>query len=137
MEWGACRHGVGFSSSREYHLVRRTPTCPASLTNTFPVILWILVFLFLPSYPEECTWLTTDKKAVQQKRLGQVGSRSVTVFNALFNVRLTLKVNKKSHGWMPKQHYLTLGYMLIMLHTLAWAALLAPCLFLRRPLYWG
>ncbi|KAJ5404620.1 MFS transporter [Penicillium cosmopolitanum] len=38
------------------------------------VILGILVFLFLPSYPEQCGWLTTDEKAIQRKRMGDTGS---------------------------------------------------------------
>ncbi|CVL07230.1 related to putative tartrate transporter [Fusarium mangiferae] len=38
------------------------------------VILGILVFFFLPSYPEDCNFLTTDEKRLQARRLGELAS---------------------------------------------------------------
>ncbi|KAH7124891.1 major facilitator superfamily domain-containing protein [Dactylonectria estremocensis] len=38
------------------------------------VILGTCIFFFLPNYPEECGWLSQEEKAVQSKRLGEVGS---------------------------------------------------------------
>ncbi|VTT73016.1 unnamed protein product [Fusarium fujikuroi] len=38
------------------------------------VILGVLVFFFLPSYPENCNFLTTDEKRLQARRLGELAS---------------------------------------------------------------
>ncbi|RSM06216.1 hypothetical protein CEP52_005851 [Fusarium oligoseptatum] len=38
------------------------------------VLMGVGVFFFLPSYPEQCGWLSKQEKAVQSKRLGEVGS---------------------------------------------------------------
>ncbi|CAH0051507.1 unnamed protein product [Clonostachys solani] len=40
-------------------------------------VLGICIFIFLPSYPEQCGWLSREEKAVQTKRLGELGSRLV------------------------------------------------------------
>ncbi|KAF5721137.1 major facilitator superfamily transporter [Fusarium globosum] len=39
------------------------------------VILGVLVFFFLPSYPENCNFLNTDEKRLQARRLGELASR--------------------------------------------------------------
>ncbi|KAH8673212.1 MFS transporter [Ilyonectria robusta] len=38
------------------------------------VIVGVGVFCFLPSYPEQCRWLSQEEQALQRKRLGEVGS---------------------------------------------------------------
>ncbi|KAI8719984.1 MFS domain-containing protein [Fusarium sp. LHS14.1] len=35
------------------------------------VIMGVCVFFLLPSYPEQCAWLSKEEKAVQSKRLGE------------------------------------------------------------------
>lgn len=47
------------------------------------MILGILVFFFLPNYPEQCGWLTKEEKAIQERRLGELASRFVPYFQLL------------------------------------------------------
>ncbi|RKL28157.1 hypothetical protein BFJ72_g12617 [Fusarium proliferatum] len=43
-------------------------------TAEYFMILGVLVFFFLPSYPENCNFLTTDEKRLQARRLGELAS---------------------------------------------------------------
>ncbi len=64
----SCLNGIrGLEGWRWLFLIEGTPPCT----------LAILVYLFLPSYPENAIWLSNDDRALAVRRMKQESSKSV------------------------------------------------------------
>ncbi|KAH7011195.1 MFS transporter [Ilyonectria destructans] len=68
---GCIAYGVGFMNGvggleawRWLFIIEGVPS----------IIMGVLVFIFLPNYPDQCGWVSKDEKAVQSKRLGEIAS---------------------------------------------------------------
>jgi hypothetical protein len=49
----------------------------------YTVVLGILTFFFMPSYPEKANWLTEEEKSIQVLRLGVNSSHGYAQISSL------------------------------------------------------
>lgn len=65
----AWRAGDGCLSSRVYQAVSASLNLYTVLADRL-VAVGLLVFVFMPSYPEKAGWLSPEEKELQARRLG-------------------------------------------------------------------